>query len=205
MLARTMDSRSPRPYACGILIHGSSKIAGSLEEIELDAELVEDEAGAGFERVAAYQARTPYDEAHPKALAVYCSDGRFTNAVEELLQRLGHGRIDTLTIPGGAALLHLWSANLVEAETVRKSASFLIEGHKLEEVVLIAHAGCGYYRARFRSLAPDEMVERQVLDLGKAANWLRQHHPRVRVSTFLARPDSGQIRFENCDFGPRAQ
>src|SRR4051794_11677385 len=76
MPARTMDSRSPRSYASGILIHDSSKFAGSLEEVELDADLVEDEASAGLERIAAYQARTPYDEAHPKALAVYCSDGR---------------------------------------------------------------------------------------------------------------------------------
>ena len=45
-----------------------------------------------------------YDAAYPDALAVYCSDGRFTRAVDELLAKLGHPRLDTLTIPGGPGL-----------------------------------------------------------------------------------------------------
>lgn len=57
-----------------------------------------------------FVASAPFSEEHPKALAVYCSDGRFTEAVEDLLASVGNRRIDTLTIPGGAALLHFWSA-----------------------------------------------------------------------------------------------
>jgi len=41
---------------------------------------------------------------HPSALAVYCSDGRFTRAVEQLLESKGCARVDTLTMPGGPAL-----------------------------------------------------------------------------------------------------
>ena len=44
-----------------------------------------------------FQGRTAFHEEHPTALAVYCSDGRFTESVEELLRALGHERLDTLT------------------------------------------------------------------------------------------------------------
>jgi hypothetical protein len=172
----------------------------NLVEFEIEPSNVV-EAEDELPRARSLQAKTPYDAAHPKALAVYCSDGRFTEAVEELLSELGHARIDTLTIPGGAALLHVWSADLSAAETVRKSASFLIEGHRLEEVVLIAHAGCGYYRARFSSLPPDQVILRQIMDLGRATAWLRQHHPRVRVCSFFARPEDGRILFDRKEGG----
>ena len=48
-----------------------------------------------------FQSSTPYEPSHPKALAIYCSDGRFTQPVEDLLHSLGHARLDTCTLPGG--------------------------------------------------------------------------------------------------------
>ena len=40
-----------------------------------------------------YVALTPYHPSHPHVLAIYCSDGRFTDAVEELASHLGHGAL----------------------------------------------------------------------------------------------------------------
>src|SRR3954447_985255 len=94
-------------------------------------------------------AKVPFDATHPHALAMYCSDGRFTEAIEELLHSLGHPRLDTLTIPGGPALLDLTSSNLDGVEVMRTAASFLIKGHAIKQVVLLGHDGCGYYKARF--------------------------------------------------------
>jgi hypothetical protein len=143
-----------------------------------------------------FVASTPFSEHHPHALAVYCSDGRFTEAVEELLASIGDGRIDTLTIPGGAALLHFWSAGHSEAETVRRAASFLIEAHRILRVVLVAHAGCGYYRRRYPTVANEALAERQGLDLQRAAEWLQGRHPGIEVATYFARPEEGRILFD---------
>src|SRR5687767_2582052 len=96
----------------------------------------------------AIRVASTYDEAHPSALAFYCSDGRFTRAVEELLAQLGHDRLDTLTMPGAAALVDVKSARLAESSAVRRALSFLITGHAIEDVIMIAHQGCGYYKAR---------------------------------------------------------
>src|SRR5687767_387005 len=90
-----------------------------------------------------------YHDDHPTALAMYCSDGRFTRGVEELVLHLGFDRLDTLTIPGGPALLDASSATHADVEMIRRSTSFLIGGHHIKEIVLIAHDGCGYYRHRY--------------------------------------------------------
>jgi len=132
---------------------------------------------------------------HPSALAVYCSDGRFTRAVEELLVGLGHERIDTLTMPGGPALLDLSSAMPSDRDAVSRGVRFLVRGHALREMVLIAHEGCGYYRARHPTRAAEEIRALQVADLKASATIVRVEHPQLTVSAYLARVIEGQIRF----------
>lgn len=135
-----------------------------------------------------YQSSGRYLAEHPSALAVYCSDGRFTEAVEELLRSLGEQRLDTLTLPGGPALLDHTSAGLGALEVIRESASFLIRGHAIRRVVLIAHAECGYYRSRFQYESPAAMRRRQLADLAAAARWLETNHRGVAALTFFATP-----------------
>lgn len=129
-----------------------------------------------------------YDPEHPDALALYCSDGRFTNAVSELLRSLGYPRLDTMTIPGGPALLEMGSAGLLEVDAIRKSMSFLITAHHIEHVTLLAHHGCGYYRAQFAYEDADAIHARQLADLRAGAAWLRAVHRGVEVACYFARP-----------------
>jgi hypothetical protein len=137
-----------------------------------------------------------FDLTHPQALAVYCSDGRFTKAIEFLLSELGHDRLDTLTIPGGAALLDLTSSSLDGVAVMRKSATFLIKGHHIKRVVLIGHEGCGYYKAGFPYESPEAMRRRQINDLERAAKWLLGEHEGLRVDMFFASPTEGEVKFE---------
>lgn len=146
-------------------------------------------------------ARLPFDASHPHALALYCSDGRFTDAVEALLRKLGYPRLDTLTIPGGPALLEMLSSDFASLTVARKSLSFLVAAHHIQNVVLIAHQGCGYYRARFSYEAPEAIERRQLLDLRSAEKWVRTNHPSTDVAKFYARTGAdgdgkGQVWFE---------
>jgi hypothetical protein len=143
-----------------------------------------------------FVSRTPFDPSHPDALAVYCSDGRFTRAVEDLLSSLGYPRLDTLTIAGGPGLLEITSATLSSLEATRSSVSFLITGHKIQHVVLVAHAGCGYYRAHFPYESPEAVLRRQLADLRGAARWIRDSHGNLEVTKFYARPGNEGVEFE---------
>jgi carbonic anhydrase len=141
-----------------------------------------------------FVAATPYEAGHPRALAIYCSDGRFTTAIEELLAHLGHPRLDTLTLPGGAALLNAWSASVLDSDHAQRAAKFLITGHDISHVVLVAHAGCGYYRQRF----PGERNHRdaQIADLHAATRVLASIRSSLDGMAYLATPEGGRVRFE---------
>lgn len=137
-----------------------------------------------------------YDATHPTALAMYCSDGRFTNAVAELLRCLGYPRLDTMTIPGGPALLEMGSAGLIEVDAIRRSTSFLITSHHIEHVTLLAHQGCGYYRAQFAYEDAEALRRRQLSDLQASASYLRAVHGGIQVACYFARPEGGYVEFD---------
>lgn len=136
---------------------------------------------------------------HPDALAVYCSDGRFTGAVSDLSAELGFERLDTLTLPGGPALFDTASASLMVSDAIRKAASFLIEAHRIEHVTLLSHQGCGYYRSQFFHEDEETRYARQLADLRNGAAWLRASHRGVDVVAYHARPHEGHVLFERVD------
>lgn len=139
---------------------------------------------------------TAFDATHPTALAVYCSDGRFTQPVEDLLHHLGHARLDTLTMPGGPALLDRLSASYADADAVSRGARFLIEGHQIRDVVLLAHANCGYYRHKRPGDTPVQLEERQLADLRRARAAIAKVAPNLAVRCYFARPHAERVQFE---------
>ena len=138
----------------------------------------------------------PFDPSHPKALAIYCSDGRFTRAVEALLRVVGHARLDTMTLPGGPALLCTSAANLSEVDTFTRAAHFLIEGHAIGEVVLVAHQGCGYYRTRYSRIAAPQIEKLQLEHLAAASRVLQRRPPALTVRRYYARVDAAAVSFD---------
>jgi carbonic anhydrase len=142
-----------------------------------------------------FLSKTQYAAEHPDALAVYCSDGRFTRAVEELLLHQGHARLDTLTLPGGPGLLAPLTS-YGDRETVSRAASFLITGHHIKHLVLLAHEGCGYYRERMPGASAEQIEERQVQDLRGARDSVLLTHPSLEVRLHYLRVAGKQVQFD---------
>jgi hypothetical protein len=136
-----------------------------------------------------------FDPSHPTALAVYCSDGRFTNAVEALCRTLGHERFDTVTLPGGPALLSPWPADLSEVHVFSRAAEFLIAAHNISHTVLLAHQGCGFYRSRCGRLGEDQIKKMQIEHLRSASQLLRRHHPALETACYYAQVTNGKVTF----------
>jgi hypothetical protein len=146
---------------------------------------------------ASFVATAPFIADHPPALAFYCSDGRFTEPVEELLRHLGHPRLDTLTLPGGGGLLNPTSASFADLDAARRAAQFLIEAHAIRDAFLIAHAGCGYYRRRMATTkTAEQIVAAQRKDLQVAAETLRRANAALRTHLFFARIDGARVAFD---------
>jgi hypothetical protein len=147
-----------------------------------------------------YVSRVPFDENRVGAAAVYCSDGRFGEQMDEFLHTsLGLPRYDRVAVPGGAACLagHLMVYH--EKNAMEQQLGFLIQSHSLNRVVLIAHENCGFYRGLWTG--GKSVEQQQAEDLEKAAEQIRSRSPGVVVEAYFARRVEGRVAFERWDAG----
>ena len=146
---------------------------------------------------AIYRSVEPFEADRIRAAAVYCSDGRFGEQIDEFLhQALDLPHYDRVAIPGGPACFagHFAAYRLEEGAV--EHLQFLIHLHGLRRVALIAHEACGFYSQFLRARPFDGMqLERE--DLVKAARRVRQIAAGLEVDGYLARVDEGHVWFES--------
>jgi len=138
-----------------------------------------------------------FKEDHPDTLVIQCSDGRFSKPIFELLRNSGCQRYDVMAMPGGPALLDMVGASIIESEACRSGTSFLVKGHKINTIHLIAHAGCGYYQYRFGGMGKVALQNKQIEDMQHAAAWLRRLDRNILVLAYFASVKNGSILFQD--------
>jgi hypothetical protein len=140
-----------------------------------------------------YRCQSKLQRKETEVLVVCCSDHRFQAGLREFLDNALSlaGNCDYLIVPGGPQCL-------VEATQLpkfswasRRWSHFLIEGHKLKRLILIAHQDCAWYKwlGEERSAsAPIQapIREWQESDLRYARDWLVQRSPDLTVDLFFA-------------------
>ncbi len=144
-----------------------------------------------------FESSVRFDSDRIRAAAVYCSDGRFGEQVDDLLHNaLQLPRYDRLAVPGGAACLASSVATHPEEEGIVEQLRFLVDVHDLEQVVLIAHQQCAFYSERLQA-SPLQIETQQREDLIKAVQRVRSLSETLSVSAFFARKHpEGTIQFE---------
>ena len=143
-----------------------------------------------------YASRVPFDPRRVGAAAVYCSDGRFGEQMDEFLhQSLRLPRYDRLAVPGGPACLSGALSVFWESHSAERQLDFLCHVHKLERLIMIAHEGCAFY-LEWLKVKPEEFAARQLDDVKRAATRVRQTQPTLKVEAYVARRQEAQIWFE---------
>ena len=143
---------------------------------------------------AVYTSHHPFDENRVGAAAVYCSDGRFGEQMDEFLHEgLGLPRYDRVAIPGGAGCLAGYGRAAFERTALERQLRFLIEAHELHRVVFIAHQDCAFYHGF--ALGRRTLAEQQAIDLRKAAECVRLWCPHIEIDSYFARRDGGFVTF----------
>lgn len=126
--------------------------------------------------------------------AVYCSDGRVGEQIDEFLGHLlGSSLCDRLAVPGGPASLTSRSRAPAESRGVKEQLGFLAQAHGLRRVVLIAHVPCAFYRERLR-IPDDRQHDRQVEDLREAARVVQALGP-AEIEAYSARVVKSTVGF----------
>jgi hypothetical protein len=145
-----------------------------------------------------FQSRLPYNAERINAAAVYCSDGRYGQQMDEFLHLgLKLPRYDRIATPGGAACLATHTTTTRQEGSLEAELRFLIDAHELHTVVLIAHEDCGFYK-RVRWSAPS-LEAQQFMDLAKAAKRIRAFSADLKVYTFFSRKVENFVRFDQVE------
>jgi hypothetical protein len=137
-----------------------------------------------------------FNSARVHAVAVYCSDGRFGEQVDDFLHRgLGLPRYDRLAVPGGAACLAGHFNTYREEDGVKEQLRFLLAVHQVRRVVLIAHEGCAFYSERLH-ISPLQLESKQREDMVKAVRRVQGLGRELEVTAFFARLNGNTVCFE---------
>jgi hypothetical protein len=141
----------------------------------------------------------PFEHERIGAAAVYCSDGRYGEHMDDFLHNCLHlPRYDRVAVPGGAACLAGHLLAMRERSALERQLKFLVESHALVRIVLIAHEDCGFYRHNVHpgKLKRQPLEELQAADLAAVAALLRDYNRRLEIDAFFARKVEGLVRFE---------
>ncbi len=146
--------------------------------------------------VHAYRSSIPYQHERIYAAAVYCSDGRLGDQVDDFLHGgLGLPRYDRLACPGGPVGLAGRLTAYWETCGVAEQLQVLVRVHEIRKVVLIAHAGCAYYSERLH-LSGERAEAEQKDDLQKALWAVERLAPGIAVARYFARVEGERVIFE---------
>jgi hypothetical protein len=138
----------------------------------------------------------PYEGARIYAAAVYCSDGRIGDHVDDFLHNgLGLPRYDRVACPGGPVALSGRFQAFWDARGVEEQLRFLAQVHDVKTVVLIAHANCAYYLKRLL-IPPHGLEAAQREDLAKASTTIQRLMPAATVKRYRASLSGAEIRFD---------
>lgn len=144
--------------------------------------------------LSVFTSMDPWHQERIGALALYCSDGRWGEAFDEFCHKhLQIPRYDRWAVPGGPAWLAA-SDDSALYQAARQQLDFLVQHHKLEQVVLITHYGCAYYGHRLEK-APMECLQAQRDDVRTAIDTLHCWYPNIRVEAYLAMRNSSLLSF----------
>lgn len=142
-----------------------------------------------------FRSPQPFEGERIRAAAIYCSDGRIGEQVDDFLhQSLILPRYDRVAVPGGPASLAGHFAVYRQEASLLEQISFLIEVHGLARVVLIAHEGCAFYTQALHVREID-LLDRQCVDLERAARRILQIDRRLQVDGYFARLRHNHLHF----------
>jgi hypothetical protein len=148
--------------------------------------------------IQTYTSKVPFEHERIGAAAVYCSDGRYGDQMDEFLhESLGLPRYDRVAVPGGPACIAGHSIAIRDQGAMEKQLRFLITAHELNRIVFIAHQDCGFYKQL--KLWGKTIEEQQRIDMAKSAQIVRAYGNGVTVESFFARKVDGKVRFERVD------
>lgn len=150
---------------------------------------MEDAPAGAVNKGAVYESTLPWDPDRPDTVIISCVDGRWFRHCEQFarVQLKAGSRTDYLAVPGGIEPMTLFDLVPKDFNFFRRRIEGLVAAHGTKRIVAIAHQDCAWYRTRKIGPLRVDLKARQVADLRRAADGLREMFPGVTVETYFAR------------------
>ena len=140
-----------------------------------------------------------------KTLVIVCSGGRFLHQYEDFLGKsLSVTDYDLIAVPGGVQWFALADVLPKHHKVARWMAEFLIEKHRLDRVICIAHQDCGAYQdseglaSLSRLVSGKDLQQHQLEHLRTAAQSLSQWS-NAAVELYFASVENDRVVFRKVE------
>jgi hypothetical protein len=135
-----------------------------------------------------YESPILWNPARPDTVVISCVDGRWRQHVQDFaINHLKSGpNSDFMAVPGGIEPLTLFDFVPKDFNFFRRRLEALISDHGTRRIVGVAHQDCAWYRERTIGRFRVDLRERQISDLRKSAQRLREMFPAIAVETYFA-------------------
>ena len=135
-----------------------------------------------------YASGVPWDPKRPDTVIISCVDGRWRSQIQDFTVNYLKADLhaDFLAVPGGIEPLTLFDLVPKDFNFFRRRLESLVEAHGTRRIVAIAHQDCAWYKRRLFPRMID-LRERQLSDLKRSAERLRETFPGLAVETYFAR------------------
>jgi len=184
---------TPSRFTCGTLTDGAE---GTLVRRSAAPVLASSSLLSAALPPTVFTSSEPWRETRIGAVAIYCSDGRWGDAIDEFCHRgLSIPAYDRFAVPGGPGWLTANPTTRVGLQSAaRNQLGFLVEAHRLQRIVLITHWGCAYYGHALHC-GPEQSLPTQLNDVATAADTLRAWFGPIRIEGYLAARETGAMTF----------
>jgi hypothetical protein len=155
------------------------------------------ESGRGL--ASSYVSSQPWSDERPETLVICCSDGRYHPHLEEFAHHRVSERPDMIALPGGPAAIDAWASSFDHARVLAESLDLLLASHDLKALWLVSHELCSYYKRKHPALDESRLLRRQLDDLRRARDLVRERRPDLAVHLIHARVEGELVTFKELD------
>jgi len=148
-----------------------------------------------------FESTVPWNEVRPDTVIISCVDGRWRAQIQDFTVNYLKADLhaDFLAVPGGIEPLTLIDLVPKDFNFFRRRLESLIALHGTKRIVAIAHQDCSWYKERKFLAFKVDLRERQIADLRRVAERLKDAFPDVKIEIYFARlegKDPERVVFE---------
>jgi len=149
------------------------------------------------EPVSGHDAIYPLDTSPPEALVIHCGDSRFQTAFRRFIAgELGITKYTPIIIGGGIHALGMQVFLPKNFKILWEQIKFHVKTDRPKQIIIINHEDCAWYDKMKGYHFNLSNITKGKLDLKKASTTILKDFGGVRVRTFWAGIDNGNVYFE---------